>query len=77
MKRLEKFVERGAFGEGPGRVAYVLNTTKLPEPSSGFDWQIVDDFLPGEAILKDPRLKAVFEAALKSGCAVVARASEA
>ena len=77
MKRLQKFVERGAFGEGPGRAAYVLDRAKLPEPSRGFDWQIVDDFLPGSAILADPSLKQVFEAALKGGCAVVARASDA
>ncbi|WFU39872.1 hypothetical protein QA640_36975 [Bradyrhizobium sp. CB82] len=73
MNRLQKFVERGAFGEGPGRAAYVLDPAKLPEPSSGFEWHIVGDFLPGDAILTDPKLKQVFEAALKRGCAVVAR----
>lgn len=35
MHRLQKFIERGAFGEGPGRAAYVLDPTKLPEPGSG------------------------------------------
>ncbi|MGY0573239.1 hypothetical protein ACTGJ9_020855 [Bradyrhizobium sp. RDM12] len=73
MNRLQKFIERGAFGEGPGRAAYVLDPTKLPEPSSGFEWHTVDDFMPGEAILADPGLKQVFEAALKRGCAVVAQ----
>lgn len=77
MNRLQKFVERGAFGEGTGRAAYVLDPTKLPEPGSGFDWQIVDDFLPGDAVLADPGLKQLFEVALKRGCAVVARATEA
>jgi len=38
MNRLQKFVERGAFGEGPGRTAYVLNPMKLPDPSRGFEW---------------------------------------
>ncbi|UVO30510.1 hypothetical protein [Bradyrhizobium arachidis] len=73
MIRLQKFVERGAFGEGPGRAAYVFEPTKLPEPSSGFKWQVVGDFMPGDAILADPGLKQVFEVALKHGCAVVAR----
>ena len=73
MNRLKKFVERGAFGEGPGRAAYVLDPTKLPEPSSGFEWHVVGDFRPGEAILGDPGLKQVFEVALKRGCAVVAQ----
>ncbi|MGY3396479.1 hypothetical protein ACVWW6_009070 [Bradyrhizobium sp. USDA 3311] len=73
MNRLQKFVERGAFGEGPGRAAYVLDPTNLPEPSCGFEWRVVADFLPGDAILAEPRLKEVFEAALKRGWAVVAR----
>ncbi|MCP3392336.1 hypothetical protein NLM27_26665 [Bradyrhizobium sp. CCGB12] len=77
MNRLQKFVERGAFGEGPGRAAYVLDPTKLPNPSRGFEWHVVSDFMPGEAILAEPRLKPVFEAALKDGCAVLARAPEA
>ncbi|MDA9512088.1 hypothetical protein XI04_03245 [Bradyrhizobium sp. CCBAU 11430] len=73
MNRLQKFVERGAFGEGPGRTAYVLNPMKLPDPRSGFEWQVMADFLPGEAILADPGLKQVFEAALKRGCTIVAK----
>lgn len=77
MNRLQKFEERGAFGEGPGRTAYARDPAKLPQPSGGFEWRVVSDFMPGEAILVDPGLKPVFEAALKSGCAVVAQASEA
>lgn len=73
MKRLEKFVECGAFGEGPGRAAYVLDPTKLPKPNSGFEWCAASDFRPGEAILAEPGLKPVFQAALKQGCAVVER----
>ncbi|WP_271593270.1 hypothetical protein [Bradyrhizobium sp. CCBAU 65884] len=46
---------------------------KLPDPSRGFEWHIVRDFLPGDAIFADPGLKPVFEAALKRGCAVVER----
>lgn len=71
---LQKFVERGGFGEGPGRAAYVIDPTKLPEPSNGFEWRAVRGFMPGAAILADPGLKPVFEAALKRGCAVVAQA---
>ncbi|RXG93015.1 hypothetical protein [Bradyrhizobium zhanjiangense] len=70
---LQKFIERGAFGEGPGRAAYVLDPTKLPQPGRGFEWQIVRDFMPGDAIFADPGLKPVFEAALKRGCAIVAK----
>lgn len=73
MNRLQKFIERDAFGGGPGRAAYVLDPTKLPKPSSGFEWRVVSDFRPGEAILADPGLRTVFEAALKRGCAVVAQ----
>lgn len=73
MNRLQKFVERGAFGESSARTAYALDAAKLPEPNSGFEWRIVSDFMPGEAILADPGLKTVFEAALKRGCAVVAQ----
>ncbi|QQO20227.1 hypothetical protein JJB98_10020 [Bradyrhizobium diazoefficiens] len=71
MNRLQKFVERGAFGEDPGRAAYVLDPKKLPKPNSGFEWRAVSDFMPGEAILADPGLKPVFQAALKRGCALV------
>jgi hypothetical protein len=31
MNRLQKFVERGSFGEGPGRTAYSIDPTKLPD----------------------------------------------
>ncbi|MDH2341528.1 hypothetical protein [Bradyrhizobium sp. SSUT77] len=73
MNRLQKFVERGGVGEGPGRAVYVIDLAKLPEPSRGFEWHVVGDFIPGEAILADPELKQVFEVALKRGCAVVAQ----
>jgi hypothetical protein len=73
MNRLQKYEERGAFGEGPGRLAYVLDPTKLPEPNNGYRWRVVADFMPGEAILADPRLKPVFEAALKCGYAIVTK----
>ena len=34
MKRLQKFVERGASGEAAGRHAYVLESSALPMPSA-------------------------------------------
>lgn len=73
MKRLQKFEERGAFGEGPGRVAYALDPTKLPAATNGFEWRAVTDFQPGDAILNDKGLKPVFEEALKQGIAIVSR----
>jgi hypothetical protein len=72
MNRLQKFVERGSFGEGPGRSAYSIDPTKLPAPHDGFSWRVAEDFRPGEAVLNDPGLKAVFERTLKQGYEVVA-----
>ncbi|OKO76364.1 hypothetical protein [Bradyrhizobium sp. NAS96.2] len=71
MKRLQKFVERGAYGDGPGRTAYALDPAKLPEPNAGFEWRVVSDFRPGEAILADQRLKPLFQRALETGVALV------
>lgn len=71
MNRLQKYVERGPYGEGPGRTAYVMDTSKLPEPNESFKWQPVDDFRAGDAILADPRLKPIFEQALRQGYAIV------
>ena len=68
MKRLQKFVERGAYGEGPGRTAYALDPAKLPDP---LKWRVVDDFKPGEAILANQGLKSVFQRALEYGVALV------
>ena len=71
MKRLQKFVERGDYGEGPGRTAYALDPAKLPDPTAGFKWRVVDDFKPGEAILVNQGLKSVFQRALEDGVALV------
>jgi hypothetical protein len=73
MNRLQEFAEQGAFGEGPGRTAYVLDPSKLPAPNDGFKWRVVDDFRPGDAVLNDPGLRPVFERALKQGCELVTR----
>lgn len=74
MNRLRKFVERGSYGEGPGRTAYAIDPANLPEPGTGFEWRMVNDFMPGEAVLSEPRLKPIFEQALAHGYSVVARA---
>ncbi|WJR74928.1 hypothetical protein [Bradyrhizobium sp. NP1] len=71
MNRLQKFIELGSFGEGPGRTAYVLDANKLPEPNDGLKWSAVTDFSIGDAILADPGLKPVFEQALRQGFAIV------
>jgi hypothetical protein len=71
MNRLQKFVGRGGFGEGPGRTAYSIDPARLPAPHDGFMWRVVEDFRPGEAVFNEPGLKAVFELALKQGFALV------
>ncbi|WP_143201928.1 hypothetical protein [Bradyrhizobium sp. NAS96.2] len=76
MNRLQKFVEEGAVGEGPGPTAYVLDRAKLPEADTGFAWRLVSDFRPGEAILADQGLKTVFQRALQHGFAVVSRGKD-
>ncbi|SFH69726.1 hypothetical protein [Bradyrhizobium sp. cf659] len=73
MSRLQKFEERGAFGEGPGRIAYALDPAQLPSATAGFEWRAVAGFKPGDAILNDKHLKPVFEEALKEGFAIVSR----
>jgi len=71
MNRLKKLTEQGPFGELPGRVAYVIDPNALPAAAAGLEWRVVDDFSPGDAILKDPGLKTVFEHALRNGYAIV------
>lgn len=74
MNGLRKFEERGTYGEGPARTAYVLNPEMLPSAATGFEWRPVTDFRPGEAILAEPNLKLVFDQALRHGVALVAAA---
>jgi hypothetical protein len=71
MNRLQKCVEKGAFGEGPLRVAFALGADKLPEPQEGAQWHEVAGFNAGDAILENASLKDVFKAAIKEGYAVV------
>jgi hypothetical protein len=69
--RLQKFIERGAHEEGPGRVAYVLDVSALPRPAKGKEWQRIDSFSAAEEVLNDPNLKSVFKTAIDQGCAIV------
>jgi hypothetical protein len=71
MNRLRKFVERGAYGEGSGRVAYVLKTASLSEAATGMDWHVVETFSAADELLDNPGLKDVFKTAIDKGFAVV------
>lgn len=70
MNRLQKFVEKGAFGEGPLRVAYALGAEKLPAPKDGARWHPVDDFNAGDELLENASLKSVFQIAIADGYSV-------
>ena len=70
MNRLQKFIEIGAYGEGPTRTAYVLELDRLPAPQEGNEWRLVEDFNAGNEILADASLKEVFKAAIRNGYAV-------
>jgi hypothetical protein len=71
MNRLRKFLEKGAFGEGPIRTAYVLDHDKLPPTQEGRRWQPIADFKPADELLGNSNLKQVFEQAIRQGYAVV------
>jgi hypothetical protein len=71
MNRLQKFVERGAYGEKPWRTAYAFGPGNLPEPGAGLEWKPVTSFRPADELIDNAGLKEVFNAALKDGCAVV------
>jgi hypothetical protein len=70
--RLQKFIEKGAYGEGPSRTAYVLDASALPHPTKGSEWQKIDSFSAAEDVLNDPGLKLVFEEAINKGYALIA-----
>jgi hypothetical protein len=74
MTRLQKFVERArAHGEGSGRHAYVLQSSALPRASNGMEWHAVKKFNAADEVLKNPGLKAVFQKAIETGCAIVTK----
>jgi len=71
MARLQKFIERGAFGEGPLRTAYALGAEKLPEPREGARWYPVSTFSAADELLENSALKEVIKNAIDTGCAVI------
>jgi hypothetical protein len=73
MNRLRKFVERGAYGEGAARHAYVLQSSALPAPSEGMEWHQVEKFSAADEVFENPGLKAVFKTAIEKGYALVAK----
>jgi hypothetical protein len=72
VNRLQKFVEKGSYGEGRGRTAYILDPEALPPSTDGMEWQRVDTFNAGDELLKHPGLKEVFKAAIDKGVAMIA-----
>jgi hypothetical protein len=70
--RLQKFIERGSYGEGPAGAAYVLDMRALPRTAKRKKWQRIDSFSAAEEVLNDPTLKSVFKTAIGKGCAVAA-----
>lgn len=73
MNRLQKFVEKGAYGERPGRIAYALDVSRLPEPTKGLDWRLVSGFNADDAVREEPGLKLILENAMKHGYELVTR----
>jgi hypothetical protein len=71
VKRLQKFIEQGAYGEKSGRIAYVFRLDLLPEAGGGMKWQKIESFNAGDDLLNDAGLKDVFKAAIENGCALI------
>jgi hypothetical protein len=44
MNRLQKFVERGPYGDGLSRSAYLLRSNSLPQSGEGMTWRIDETF---------------------------------
>jgi hypothetical protein len=73
MNRLRIYVEGMPYGRKTNRTAYVMQTAALPVPRPGSAWREDPSFSAADELLRDPGLKAVFEAALESGCEIVTR----
>jgi hypothetical protein len=69
--QLQKFIETIAHDQSPGRAAYVLDASAMPQPASGKEWQRIDSFSAAEEALNYPGLKSIFKRAIEKGCAVV------
>jgi hypothetical protein len=76
MNRLQKFVEQGTYGEGPGRTAYAFGPGNLPEPGKDLQWRPVASFCPADELIENAGLKEIFQSAIANGCAVVSSGDE-
>ncbi len=70
MNRLRKYVEWMSRGRRTNRIAYVMKEWDLPSPGPGAEWQPDAKFSPGDELLSNPDLKAVFKEALEKGVAL-------
>ena len=69
MNLLRKFVEMGETKQEIGRIAFATDPSALPEPSVGLAWHPATSFNAADELIANPRLKTVFEEALRQGCA--------
>ena len=69
-RKLRKYFEALPYGKRTGRVAYVIDLSAMPIPSTGAEWAEDKHFNAANEILAQPMLKAIFTAALKDGCAI-------
>ena len=69
MNRLRKFVEMGETKQEIGRIAFATDPSALPEPSVGLAWHSASSFNAADELVANPRLKTIFEEALREGCA--------
>jgi hypothetical protein len=70
-ERLARYIEWQSGGRRTGRVAYVVGSRNLPRTITGAEWQIDPHFSVAEEILRDPKMKAVFRAAITNGGKVI------
>jgi hypothetical protein len=71
MSRLRKYIEAMAYGRKANRTAYAMQMAALPDPIPGSEWREDTSFSAAEELLREPKLKTVFKAALESGCEIV------
>ena len=57
MAGLKKYAEWMSRGRKTGRVAYVLDEWKLPEPRAGAEWAADNAFNAADELLRDPAMK--------------------
>jgi hypothetical protein len=70
MDQLRKFLEMSPVMGQIGRVAYAFDMLALPKPCIGLNWQPVKEFCAANEVITEPRLKAVFQRAIKQGYAL-------